>query len=214
MKSDNTSGRADRRLQRALTLVGISGIVLSFVPFTSNVIPFTDVLLHWQYWDSLLIMAAPCIILPVPICLGYALYLVAGRLPRWAVSAGYSLSAIFAIAILIDIGITIRPVPEDVLLGLLFVTAFCGAAWLSIKGVRNDSFAGGLIAMQCVYAIPMTYYLVFFAGDYQIGGWLGLITLVAYLVQIRLAVKRPAWLLVLIIPIACFNLLLIWIVWT
>jgi hypothetical protein len=212
MNLANTAFLKGKPLQIALTIIGMSGIVLSFVPFSSGVIPFTDVLLEWQMWDSLAVMAAPCIVLPAPISIAYATWLVTGRPPRWSVMAGCSLAALFAFGILANIAFTSSYDAADISLGLLFLIAFCGAAWLGTRGIEDNSQVRGLVAMQCVYAVPMTYFLVFLAGDYQIGAWLGLVTLFAYLGQISLALKRLAWSLVIIVPIACMNLLMLWLI--
>ena len=45
---------AVKNAQIALTVVGLSGIVLSFVAFTGGIIPLTDVLLDWGFSDGLL----------------------------------------------------------------------------------------------------------------------------------------------------------------
>jgi hypothetical protein len=87
-------------VQTALTVIGFSGIVLSFVPFVDSFKLITDVLLGGVFFgdpvwflDPLWLLAAPCIILPAPISMGYVLWLITGRFPRWALHASYVLSA-------------------------------------------------------------------------------------------------------------------------
>jgi hypothetical protein len=83
-------------------------------------------------------------------------------------------------------------------------------AWLSIRGIKQHSIAGGLVAMQGVYAILMTFWVMgaLDLDSFQIGAWLGVITLLAYLSQIALAVRRPWWVMAVAVPMAGMVLLI------
>ena len=84
---------------------------------------------------------------------------------------------------------------------LLFVIAFASAAWLSVQGIAHNSEIRSLVAMQGVYVVPMAFWVAFAQEDFQIGGWLGVVTLLAYSAQIAMAVKSRWLVLAVIIPI-------------
>ncbi len=92
---------------------------------------------------------------------------------------------------------------------VLFVLSFTSVAWLSIRGIKQHSIAGGLVAMQGVYAILMTFWVMgaLDLDSFQIGAWLGVITLLAYLSQIALAVRPPWWVMAVAVPMAGMVLL-------
>lgn len=196
---------AVKQAQIALTVIGLSGIVLSFVAFSGDIIPLTDVLLDWDFSYKLWLLVAPCIVLPITTSLGYGLWLTTGRHSPWMVKTGYFLAALFACTTLVAMGLDSRDDPELLAITLLFAAAFAGAAWLSIKGVGHDSGVGGLVAMQSTYSVPMTFWVAFayfVQEDFQSGAWLGVATLLAYLAQIALAAKRRWFVLAAIVPMA------------
>ena len=190
---------AVKKVQIALTLIGMSGIVLSFVSFTFDQIPF-DTLLVEPGLNELWSLVAPCILLPVAVIIGYAIWLIMGQLPRWLVIANYAfavLSACTSLAGLSGSGYE----TELITMILLFVIAFASAAWLSVQGIAHNSEIRSLVAMQGVYVVPMAFWVAFAQVDFQIGAWLGAVTLLAYSAQIAMAVKSRWLVLAIIIPI-------------
>ena len=200
----------ERRLHGVLTLLGLCGIVLSFVPFALNTVPVTDVLVDWEIWDWLAIAALPCIVLPVPVAVGYAIWLAKESVPGWMAIVAYSLSVVFAVAVLTSIATEVSFEADEIAGLLIFVAAFAGAAWVVVGKSGHLGNVRGLVAMQCVYAVMMAYFLSVFAGDYQLGAWLGLVTLLAYLAQVVLVVKPVASLLPFFVPLAAMIALVRW----
>jgi hypothetical protein len=202
---------AVRKAQIALTIIGLSGIILSFVPFSYGNVPLPDVLLDWAFSDPLWLLAAPCIILPVPISVGYIWWLITGRFPFSARQASYVLSGWLVVSCLVAL-IGDRPHDTDsILLVSLFGAAFIGAMWLSIRGIPHDSMVRGLVLMQSVYIAPMAFLVVGFgiAGDFEFGAGLGAVTLLTYLAQIAFAAKRFIWVAAVVIPVACIAVLIV-----
>lgn len=196
---------AVKKAQIALTVIGLSGIVLSFVSFTSDIRPLTDVLLHWRFPDELWLLVAPCVVLPIPISMGYIFWLITGRQPRWMVNTSYILTVLFACTSMAGLTLNGPYEPELIAAALLFAAAFTSAAWLIIWGTRRDSSVRGLVAMQCTYAVPMTFWVAFAhyaQDDFQSGAWLGIITLLAYLAQTALAAKSRWSVLAVVVPMA------------
>lgn len=194
-----------KKAQIALTVIGLCAIVLSFVSFTGDIRPLADVLFNWGFFDELWLLAAPCIILPIPISMGYVLRLTTGRQPQWVVNTSYALAALFACTSMAALTLNGPYAPELMAMTLLFAAAFTSAAWFSIRRIRRDSGLRGLVAMQCVYAVPMTFWVAFARyaqDDFQSGAWLGVITLLAYLTQTALAANSRWSVLAVIVPTA------------
>ncbi len=211
MKQLSELSPAVKKVQIALTFIGLSGVVLSFVAFTGDIIPLTDVLLDWGFSDELWLLVAPCVVLPFIISMGYALWLTTGRQSRWMVNTGYAFAALFACTSLKGIGLDSRYEPVLMAMTFLFTAAFTSAAWLNIKGIRHDSGVRGLVAMQSVYSVPMTFWIAFAhyaQDDFQSGAWLGVITLLAYLAQTTLVAKSRWSVLAAIVPMACIIALM------
>ena len=188
-----------KKVQIALTLIGMSGIVLSFVPFTFDQIPF-NILLVESVLSALWPLVAPCVLLPVAVIIGYAIWLIMGQLPRWLVIANYAFAVLSACTSLA--GLRGGPYETELItMILLFVIAFASAAWLSVQGIAHNSEIRSLVAMQGVYVVPMAFWVAFAQEDFQIGGWLGVVTLLAYSAQIAMAVKSRWLVLAVIIPI-------------
>ena len=210
MNQDVELTPAIKKAQIALTVIGLSGIVLSFVPFSFGIVPFPDFLLDWAFSDPLWLLAAPCIILPVPISVGYIWWLITGRFPFSATLASYVLSGWLVVSCLVVL-IGDRPHDTDsILLMSLFGATFIGAMWLSIRGIPHDSMVRGLVLMQGVYIAPMTFLVVGFgiADDIEFGARLGAVTSLTYLAQIALAAKRFIWVAAVVIPVACIVILI------
>ncbi len=201
---------AVKKVQIALTVIGLSGIILSFVPFASGVAPY-EVILDGPF-------VAPCVFLPILVSMGYVLWLITGRLPRWTMLASYVFAALFmcsSLAGFIYIYIDDSFDPYVLAMIVLFALSFTIVGWLSIRGIKQHSTAGGLVAMQGVYAIQMTFWVMYalevdvqYALDLlEIGAWLAVISLPAYLAQMALALKRPWWVMAVPVLMAGIPLL-------
>jgi len=205
-----------KKVQIALTVLGLSGVILPFVPFIDDLKPFSDVLLSFDFPDALWLLAVPCIVLPLPISLAYVQWLVTGRLPRWASLAAYVLSALFVTSSLAGLTIAIREQGDTdfslSLLSMIYVAAFAGAAWCSFRSTRPDSTDRGLVLIQSVYVAPMTYFVVDFGISdgieyFEVGAQLGAVTILAYLVQLAFAARRPRSLFAILVPVAAIAIL-------
>ncbi len=202
---------AVKKVQIALTVIGLSGIILSFVPFTPVVAPIGVILNALIYGLDLWLLVAPCVFLPILVSMGYVLWLITGRLHRWTMLASYVFAALFmcsSLAGFIYSYIDDSFDPNVLALNVLFALSFTIVGWLSIRGIKQHSTAGGLVAMQGVYAIQMTYWVMAALDDFQIGAWLAVISLPAYLAQIALALKRPWWVMAVAVSMAGIALLI------
>ncbi len=189
-----------RKFQVALTLIGMSGIVLSFVPFAYDQIP-AEVFLFDSILSSLWALVAPCVLLPVAVSTAYAVWLIKNYLPRWLEVSNYAFATLSVCAILSGLGIEGPYETELITMFLLFIIACAGAAWLSIRGTAHSPEIRSVVAMQAVYFVPMSFWVAFAQTDFQIGAWLGVVTLLTYLAQIALQVKHRLQMLAVIIPI-------------
>ena len=199
---------AVKKVQIALTVIGLSGIILSFVPFTSGIAPYEAIL--DELFVDLWLLVAPCVFLPILVSLGYVLWLITGQLPRWTMLASYVFAALFmcsSLAGFIYIYINDSFDPNVLAMIVLFALSFTIVGWLSIRGIKQHSTAGGLVAMQGVYVIQMTYWVMVALDDFEIGAWLAVISLLAYLAQIALALKRPWWVMAVAVSMAGIALL-------
>ena len=203
-----TPGLATRRIDIALTVIGLSGVVLVFMPFALDYVPIFDI--DWDWWATPHVtLVLPCIVLPTVISLVYILRHVSGRIPGYAMVGGYFLAAISAGAFLTVLfqEIDISNESTVLVIGPLLL-AFASAAWLSIRCVNVNLAFGGLIAMQCVYVtlIVFAFAMAIFWDRFQIGAWLGAVVVTAYLTQISFALRRPVLILVMIVPLALIGL--------
>ncbi len=205
---------AVKKVQIALTVIGLSGIILSFVPFAAGIAPYELIFVE-QYVDTWSLtfssfLVAPCVFLPILVSMGYVLWLITGRLPRWTMLASYVLAALFmcsSLAGFIYIYIDESFDPNVLAMIVLFALSFTIVGWLSIRGIKQHSTAGGLVAMQGVYAIQMTFWVMVALDYFEIGAWLAVISLLAYLAQIALALKRPWWVMAVAVSMAGIALL-------
>ena len=192
---------SNRNLQIALTLAGISGLVLPFVPFTYDVVPFTDVLLDATLDDSLWQMATPTILLPLLITAGYVARLLMKRAPPWIDVTGYGWAFaamfLFLVGAADDVGDSDHSLP----IILLSATAFAGGIWLSLGegAARGD----GLVALQAAYLAPTTFWIAFaLFNELEIGAWLAVVAAFAYSMQVVSVATYRSRALVLFLPLA------------
>ena len=185
------------RLHAALTVLGASGIALNFVSFAADYVPIRDAypgeFLAPSWWSVL-----PCMLLPLPIAIGYGFWLTRGQLASWFTRSAYIIAVLSAGPFL---GGTVLDFLFDGLeiVPALFVAAFCAAAGLVIWGNGRDNSLSGLIVLQAVYLVQMEFWLILGAGQFQVGAWLGAAAALAYLLQILLVINRRAWPLVLVL---------------
>jgi len=204
MRIAGLPGLVARRSDVLLTLIGLSGIALPFLPFASDYVPMFSVEWRWPSYPNITLVL-PCMVLPPLISLGYIVRLVTGRFPFWANAAGYALAAAVAAGFLAgQIKALDLPDPRGILVVGLFFVAFAVSVWLSRSAAEKRSEIPALILLQSVYVILMVFGLAIasFWGDLQIGAWLGVATLLAYLLQIALAVKQYRPVVLLAIPLA------------
>lgn len=192
-------GSSTKKAQIILTLIGMSGTFLPFVPFTYDQVPL-DALLPESVLSTLWALVAPCVLLPLAVSIGYATWLIMGYLPRWLAITNYAFAVISACANLAGLGIEGPNEMELITMILLFSIAFAVAAWLSIRGVVYTDGMRSLVAMQGVYVAPMAFWVAFAQNDFQVGAWLGVVTLLVYSAQIAIAVRRRWQVLIVIIP--------------
>lgn len=189
-----------RKMHVMLTLAGISGVVLPFVHFTVDQTAI-EFFVSEPLYSDLWLLVAPCVLLPVAVIIGYATWLIRGKLPGLLVIANYALAVLSAFSALLGLGISGPYKPELVTMLLLFAIGFGSAAWLGIRGVVRVPQLQNLVTMQSVYIVPMAFWVAFAQTDFQIGAWLGAITLLAYLTQISAIVKNRWQLVAVILPV-------------
>lgn len=196
-----------RRIDSGLTVIGLCGVVLVFMPFALDYVPISDI--DWTWWATPPVaLVLPCIILPPAISLGYVVLHLAGRLPGWASAGGFILAAISAGAFLASLFRDLEVSDPSLIWAIApFLVAFASAAWLSIKGVNGRIACRGLIAMQCVYVtlIVFAFAIAVAWGRFQIGAWFGVAATSAYLVQIALALQRSILILLMLAPLCMIG---------
>lgn len=188
--------------QKALTVAGLAGVVVLFVPFAYATVPIRDVLPGGSFFDPLSpfwLLALPLIILPVPISLSLVLSL-AGRLPAWANAAGYLLACASACSVLL--ACVIAPDADAPLALGLYGMAYAGSAWFIIKAARASSPAPGVVAMQAAYVVSTAVWVAdFLSENADIGAYLALLTVIVYATQMALAVRRRIIFLAVLVPL-------------
>lgn len=203
----NSPATMTGRLGIVFTIAGLSAIPIPFIPFAVDYVPISDMEWHWSKFPHFTLVV-PCIALPPMISIGYIAWHVAGRLPAWTPIAGYGLAAVSVTAFLAGLLNHLEVSdPFELFLISLFLFAFAGSAWLGLKGVDRDCPVRGLILMQCVYVTLMVFAIATarFWGGLQIGGWLGVTALFAYVGQIAAALKQYRLLLVIVLPLALIG---------
>lgn len=197
---ENRSRVTTRHVHVALTIVGTGGLVLNVLPFGFDYVPIRDAYPGGFLAPSWL-GVWPCMVLPLPIVIGYALWLARGVLPRSFSIGGYALAIVSAGSYLVGVAPDLIPGgARTVIYPVLLAVPFCAAAGLVFRGLDRDRNAGCLIAMQAVYVGQIQFWLAFVANDLQTGAWLGVVTALAYLGQISLIARRRSWVILLIAP--------------
>ena len=142
------------------------------MPFTYDQIPL-DVLVNEPLTSAIWCLVVPCVLLPLAVTVGYATWLISGYLPQWLVSTNYALAALSVFSSLAGLGGEGSYEPELMTMLLLFVIGFGSAAWLSMGDVARIPAVRNIVMMQCIYIVPMAFWVTFAQKDFQIGAWLG-----------------------------------------
>jgi hypothetical protein len=208
-----------------LTVLGLSGVVLVFLPFTHDVAPILVVppplppFRGFLNFGDIFWFATPFVLLPFAISAGYLRWSLTGRLSRGEARVGYALALMAAAAVvLVELvdwldEITCRESDGWCMdsssmfkLGVLVIyplAAFAAGAGFVIKNIRDStqSLPNALVAMQVVY-VPLALFLILVGfDDPQIGWYLAIVTVLVYGAQIVMAAKRPLYSLIFYIPL-------------
>jgi hypothetical protein len=217
----NTHFIRKRPAQTALTILGLSGVALVFLPFVDSHVPIQALL---DALDELLFLAllGPFVVLPIFIFIGYLHWVLSGKLSRWESNLGYGFAlmvvVLFALAVMQDwreSGLDMWPIFVFVAIGL------GGGIWLVIQSLRTGSPSPctALMAMQLAYLPFALGWLAVLPGselirdfdsilNLPIGPCLAFLTVLAYTVQIALSVRGQPRVALRLLPLG-----LAWLPW-
>ena len=183
-----------QNLHLVLAIVGISGIVALFLPFTYDVSPMMGVI-DEGFWP-----------LSFPFFLSIA---VSAASVRWITSGSFSKleSATAYIVSSATAGITLAWItdafsaagsePSSIGMWLIVITptvVLLLGTYLLVRELRRKGLQGfcPVLALQIAYLGNAVFCLLAFANDlgWQAGAYLSLVTAVAYLIQIGLAYSQ------------------------
>jgi hypothetical protein len=177
--------RLPKRLFAVLTvLAGMSGTAAIVVPFTLGVSPLDA--LHFELYRFLV----PAFLTPPAIAAVVGRWLRAGSLNRIerlvAVTLGTA-TALSTFVFLVRAILQTWPETSQEWASLLSsCVVLLAAVWFFAMGTVDRDFRA-VVVMQAAYAASGTFCLVGFAGDWQIGAWLSLATLLIYAIQLGYA---------------------------
>lgn len=219
----NTNFLRTHPAQAMLTVMGLCGVVLLFMPFVNDQVaalvflkflppplpPFRGLLnLDILFW-----WLAPLVVLPFAIGAGYLRWLLTGRLSRGEARVGYALAVLAASALVVvelvdwwDSGTNWEPV-------IYSLIAFGAGAASNTQNLRTGtpSRLNALAAMQVVY-LPIAVFWILFTlseGRAQIGTYLAIVPVFAYSAQVVMVANRPWQSLIFFVPwvLVCTGLL-------
>jgi hypothetical protein len=207
----NTRFAQKRPVQAVLTVLGVSGVILVFLPFIDNYVP-VEVFL--ENVDELfgLALVGPFVVLPLFISAGYLRWVLSGTLSHWESRLGYGLASVVLVLFsLLMIQVGWESGFDDDLLLIAFPAVGLGAgAWFVLQNVRHGAPAAltALQATQFAYLPFALFWLAFPVNavihgesmrDVPIGSFLTLLTVVVYTAQASLTVRnRPRPMLTLL----------------
>jgi hypothetical protein len=207
----NTDFIRQHLTQAVLTVSGLSGVVLIFLPFMYDDVPALGS--DTGFW-----VLAPCVILPFVIFAGYLRWLLTGHLSRWEKGLGYALALIGALGVHVAIlsGWSWPPATDD-WVGLLFLLApLAAGAWFITQSLRGriSPAPTALVVMQVVYLVFALFWLTALAIDVPLdyvgsGGYLALVTVLVYTAQAALLVGGQPRKLLRLVPLALVWVLLL-----
>jgi len=193
--------------QTVLTVLGLSGVVLIFLPFLGSEVP-GEVFLDGLDELGLLTLLGPCVVLPFLISAGYLRWLLTGGLSRWESGLGYALALI--VVVLLSLSIIQGWWESDFTAGLVYAFLALGLAagtWFIIQHLRHGPPLAltALVAMQLAYLPFALGWLV--ADDFglivymSMGAYLALVTVIVYTAQAALSVRGQPRLLLRLLPL-------------
>jgi hypothetical protein len=214
----NTRFAQKRPAQALLTALGLSGVVLVFLPFIDSYVP-VEVLLENLDELSWVALVGPFVVLPFFISAGYVRWVISGTLSRWESGLGYALALIVLLLFsLLMIQMWWESGFDDELLLIALPAVGLGAgAWFVLQNVRHRAPVGlmALQAVQLAYLPFALFWLVFPVNavinsksmlDIPIGSLLTSLTVVVYTAQTMLALRHQAR------PISAFlPLVVVWV---
>lgn len=203
--------------QAVLTVLGLSGTVLVFLPFVDSDVPveaFLDLLdeLGWM------VMIGPCVVLPFAISAGYLRWLLTGELSRWENAVGYALAlmvvVLFSLLVLLlwwESDLRVRDLPFFASLAL----GLGAGVWSVIQHLRRGTPLPltALVAMQLAY---LPFALGWLAagpigaliwGEWAdmvgigIGAYLAVLAVLVYTAQVALSVQDQPRLWLRLLPL-------------
>lgn len=229
--------------QAVLTVLGLSGVALVFLPFTYDVVP-VSVFLELPpplppfrgilNFGKIVWHVIPFVVLPFAISAGYLRWLLTGRSSRGEAGLGYTLALIAACVLVLVIfvdwldWITYRHDPRDYVLSptwreqvawqsviypLIAFGAGAGLVMQNLRG-RTPSVPNALVAMQVVY-LPLAPYLIFVGLSFgpQIGCYVTIVPLLAYSAQIVMAAKRRWYSLTFVVAFGLLSAAMLGATW-
>lgn len=217
----NTHFIRKRPAQTALTILGLSGVALVFLPFVDGHVPIKALL---DELDELLFLAllGPFVVLPIFISIGYLHWVLSGKLSRWESNVGYGFAlmviVLFALAVMQDW----RESGLDMwLIFVLVAIGLGGGVWFVIQSLlyRSSSSCTALVAMQLAYLPFALGWLAVLPGnelindfdsilDLPIGAYLAFLTALVYTVQAALLVHGQSRQALRLLPLS-----LAWLPW-
>lgn len=191
----------NKRLQIVLTILGCSGIVLLFLPFSGGM----GVADGWEYLGRIML---PVTVLPFLIVAGYVARIGVGRIPPWANPVGYAVTILLA-AVAVSAWDSYGEDFTFVAL-LFFVPVLCLLPGIRF-GTGKQSDTRGLVALQGLYAVHLSFFLAaFLDGAVDAGYWVAALALMVTFVQITLHLERKVWAACLFAPsVAVWTVILL-----
>jgi hypothetical protein len=173
-----------------LTVVGLTGVVALFLPFTFDESPVSAT------GDGLWQVALP-FFLAVPVAATAAHWVIAGSLSRPERIVAYAMSVASAgLTILFLTALLDREWPRLVQDWLAFAATMItmsagGCLLLRNRVVEQSREFGPVLAIQAAYLANALLCLITFLGEWQVGAYCVVVTVIAYLLQIILVSAQP-----------------------
>jgi hypothetical protein len=179
-------------LRWALALLGLSGIILLFFPFIGS----EGVTEGWHWFGRFIV---PVVTFPFLISFGSITGLVTDKSLRWLNPAGY-IAGILLSAIALS-GPFSFDTDDLIFVTLLAIIPAVCITWGIFLGVDEESGARGLVALQSIYAVHLSFYLALFLHElHNIGYWLAVLALLATLAQIAVLAAQK-WRIISLNPL-------------
>jgi hypothetical protein len=183
-----------RYLRWGLALLGLSGIITLFYPFSGDL----GVADGWEWLGRFII---PVAVFPFFISFGFIAILATERPLHWMNPAGYIAAVLFNTIAFSD---SFSYSTNDVWFAALFMIIPALCILLGIfRSSGTQSGARGLLALQGTYAVHLSFYLSgFMQSEHNIGYWFAALALLATLGQIVVLARQTWRIVALILPAA------------